>query len=215
MPLQQTAIVIPEAIAQGLKTGELIRNGSVVRNSAGQIVKHLAEVTIEPNTAEKAVNTVRLVAGRGIELTRKYPIVAGAIGLTALVAGGTMATLSVRSKKAKIQERVNIEDRFAAAATAWFDAAAAGAVTSDTVSELEEAWEEYNDSNKEWHAQPNNLAISLMQSVQTWNSQNGLSTNLPATPHDSTDDTVVNLSEYLAAQRKSLGEAEGRGVASA
>ena len=54
-----------------------------------------------------------------------------------------------------------------------------------------------------------------MQSVQTWNSQNGLSTNLPATPHDSTDDTVVNLSEYLAAQRKYLGEAEGRGVASA
>lgn len=209
MRLQQITIKIPDWIEQGLESGELIRRGSEVRNRTGQIVKQLEDVTIEPNTAEKTVDTVRLVAGRGIELTRKYPIVAGAIGLTALVATGTMATRSARSKKAKIQERVNIEDRFTAAATAWIDAASTGTVTSDTVSELQDAWEEYNASNKEWHAQPNDLAISLMQLVQTWNSQNGLRKNLSATPHNSTGDKVVDLSAYLAAQRELLSEAEG------
>ncbi|QQU93091.1 hypothetical protein [Corynebacterium aurimucosum] len=207
MPLQQTALLIPDVIATGLKTGELIRSGSVVRNTAGQIVKHLAEVPIEPNTAVKAVEAVRVAAGHGAELTRKYPVVAGTIGLTALAAGVTVAALSVRAnraRKAKIQERVNVEDRFAAVSTAWIKAAEAGAVTSEIVSEVQAAWEEYDASNKEWHTQPNELAVSLMQLVRTWNIQNGLRKNLPATTDSSTDDVVVDFSAHLAAQREFL-----------
>lgn len=205
MPLQQTALLIPDVIATGLKTGELIRSGSVVRNTAGQIVKHLAEVPIEPNTAVKAVDAVRVVAGHGAELTRKYPVVARTIGLAALAAGGTVAALSVRTnraRKAKIQERVNVEDRFAAASTAWIKAAEAGTVTSEIVSEVQEAWEEYEASNKEWDTQPNELALSLMQLVRTWNIQNGLRKNLSATADSFTDDVVVDFSAHLAAQRE-------------
>ncbi|HAT1174719.1 TPA: hypothetical protein JAJ60_002553 [Corynebacterium striatum] len=209
MPLQQTALVIPDVIDAGLKTGELIRNGSVVRNTAGQIVKHLAEVPIEPNTAEKTVEAVRVAAGHAVQLTRKYPIVAGAIGLTALAAGGTLTVLSVKNKRAKevkIQERVKVEDRFASAATSWIDAASSGTVTAEIVSELQGAWEAYDESNKEWEAEPNDLAMSLMELVKTWNRQNGLSKNLPATPENPTDDVVVDLGEYLAAQRAMLSE---------
>lgn len=207
MPLQQTALLIPDVIATGLKTGELTRSGSVVRNTAGQIVKHLAEVPIEPNTAVKAVEAVHVVAGHSAELTRKYPVVAGTIGLTAFAAGATVAALATRTnraRKAKIQERVSVEDRFAAAATAWIKVAETGTVTSEIVSEVQEAWEEYDASNKEWATQPNELAVSLMQLVRSWNFQNGLRKTLPATTDSFTGDVVVDFSAHLAAQRELL-----------
>ncbi|MCG7260249.1 hypothetical protein MHJ96_02830 [Corynebacterium aurimucosum] len=207
MLLQQTALVIPDAIVTGLKTGELIRSGSVVRNTAGQIVKHLVEVPIERNIAMKSVEAARILAGRGAELTRKSPVVSGVIGLAAFAAGVTAAAYSVRrsrDEKAKIQERVIVEDRFAAAATTWIEAAEVGAVTIEIVSEVQDAWEEYDASNKEWETQPNELAVSLMQLVKTWNIQNARKKDLPATTDSLRDNVVVDFNEFLAAQRELL-----------
>ena len=201
MPLHKTALMIPETIEFGLKTGELIQHGSVVRDAAtGNIVKHLAEVTIKPSTNVKAVEVVRLAAG-------KSPVVAGTFGGAALVAVGATAAIPFmrkRAKEAKIQQRV--EDRFTAAATAWFDADSAGAMTTEILSELQKAWDEYDASNKEWEAQPNDLAVSLMQRAMRWNDQHGPIKKSHAATDGSTCDTVVDLSDYLAAQREELSE---------
>ena len=46
MSVQQVALVIPPEIEAGILAGEFIRKGSVVRNLAGEIVKHLSLIHI-------------------------------------------------------------------------------------------------------------------------------------------------------------------------
>lgn len=94
MPLQPTTLLIPEVIDIGLKKGELIRDGSVVRNTAGQFVKHLVEVPTKPSVAEKALELVRVATGRP-------PVVVCAVGLTALTAVGVTVAVSMSKKDAE------------------------------------------------------------------------------------------------------------------
>lgn len=49
MAVKQIAVDIPESILEGIDSGELIRIGGVIRNQAGQIVKHLDEVPMPKN----------------------------------------------------------------------------------------------------------------------------------------------------------------------
>lgn len=200
MPLQPTTLLIPEAIDKGLKSGELTRDGSIVRNTAGQIVKHLVEVPTTSNAEEKALELVRAAAGR-------HPVVVGAIGLIALTALGASVTVAMSKKdaeEAKSQKRVDAEARFKTAAAAWLNANYAGELTTGTVSELQEALHEYDASCTEWGAQPAELAVSLMHQVKRYNVQNGLAKSPPPAPDAFTDDIVVDLSQHLAAQRERL-----------
>lgn len=210
MPIEQTALIVPPIIQAGIDSGELFKNGSVVRDAAGHIVKHLDEVPFDPGKVQELAVALDGAARKAVNAAKSNPkAILVVAGVAVVVSSATSFYLkkAKHSKTAKIQERVSIEDRFNTAATAWIDAASAGAVTPDIVSELQDAWEAYDASNKEWKAQPNDLAVSLMQLVKTWNIQNGLSRNLPAATDSSTDDVVVDLSEYLTAQREMLSEA--------
>lgn len=209
MPIEQTALIVPPIIQAGIDSGELFKNGSVVRDAAGHIVKHLEEVPLNLGKVQEFAVALDGAARKVVNAAKSNPkatfVIAG-VGVVVSSATSFYLNKAKRSKEAKVQERVSIEDRFSTAATTWIDAASAGAVTPDIVSELQDAWEAYDASNKEWKAQPNDLAVSLMQLVKTWNIQNGLSRNLPAATDSSTDDVVVNLSEYLTAQREMLSE---------
>jgi hypothetical protein len=84
---------IPPEIAQGLASGEFIRHGGLVRDSAGQIVAHLKEIGSEFTKSNP--DLARAVKSRG-------GIVVGGMLLIVFVAAGS-GTALWRSQKRKAQ----------------------------------------------------------------------------------------------------------------
>lgn len=90
MSLNQVTLEIPLNIQKGLDSGIYKRNGSIIRNSSGHIVKHLKEVKV----GEPAQQVVKGLA------KNKYVLVT-AISATVLAVGGVgyYAFISNRYKK--------------------------------------------------------------------------------------------------------------------
>lgn len=71
----QIALDIPPEIVDGLAAGLMTRSGSVVRNSAGQIVRHLKETDlVKEQVVDKIAKAARVVwqspRGRGAVIGR-------------------------------------------------------------------------------------------------------------------------------------------------
>jgi hypothetical protein len=87
----QPTFFIPPDVATGLLSGDFIRYGGVVRDTAGRLVIHLKEIP----TPEKAVEEVAKRAATSI----KNPWVALGAGALMLVAVGGGVLLAVKSRK--------------------------------------------------------------------------------------------------------------------
>jgi hypothetical protein len=88
---------VPPEIALGLASGEFIRFGGVVRDSAGHIVAHLKETGSE--ITKSNLDVARAVKSRG-------GIVVGGVLLIVLVAGSGTALWLSRNRKAQTSKRV-------------------------------------------------------------------------------------------------------------
>lgn len=95
MALIQVAMEVPEEIALGLATGDLVRRGGVVRDTAGHIVKHLNEVDL-PDPAESAALAQKAAA---LAKRYKYPLIG--IGIAVLAAVGGVIAYKVSTNKAE------------------------------------------------------------------------------------------------------------------
>ncbi|HCG46365.1 hypothetical protein [Corynebacterium flavescens] len=209
MAIQQTAIEVPAFVQAGICSGELLKNGSVVRDTAGKIIKHLDEVPLDLGQAQELGAAIDVAAKKTLDAAKNNALpalVLGGVAFVTVSAAVVVTAKAKRAKAAKIQERAAIEDRFNVAATNWIKAASQGSLTTEIVAEMEAAWNAYSASNKEWKTQPNDLSVSLMRMMKNWNTRNGLEKKLPATTDSTTDATVVDLSEYLAAQHEMLSE---------
>jgi hypothetical protein len=87
----QPTFYIPPDIATGLLSGDLIRYGGVVRDTAGRLVVHLNEVP----TPERTAQEVARVAVKGI----KNPWVAVGAGMLIVMAVGGGVVLAVKRRK--------------------------------------------------------------------------------------------------------------------
>lgn len=89
--ISQQTFFIPPEIQAGLAVGELVQYGGIVRNQAGEIVKHLKAI-------ELPVNNERAAAA-GLKLLKNPRIVSGAVVVAAAVAGaGALAAARKRTK---------------------------------------------------------------------------------------------------------------------
>ena len=92
--LQQVALVITPEIEAGILAGEFIRKGSVVRNLAGEIVKHLDEVPVPKDEAGQ-------IAMRIPKALRNPKAVGIGLGVAAIV--GVGAYLIHRNRRIKAE----------------------------------------------------------------------------------------------------------------
>ena len=126
MSTAQVDFIIPSDIEQGLQNGTLIRFGGIVRNEAGQIVKHLEEVDDLANedvkenadpAAEEETNSLNPI----LEFVKENKIlIAGAAAIAAAVGG--IVYFVRRSKKRKQKAVSQCVADFSQALMAYVDA---------------------------------------------------------------------------------------------
>jgi hypothetical protein len=121
----QIALDIPPEIVDGLAAGIMTRSGSVVRNSAGQIVAHLKETdVVKEQLADKIAKAARVVwkSPRGR---------VAVIGCTSLLAAGLWVRAKERSARKAQREQLDADYR--AALTRYLDAASQAALNMDVI----------------------------------------------------------------------------------
>lgn len=136
MYVQQVAFDIPVDIAKKLAAGSLIRYGGIVRNNAGQIVKHLKEVPINPaeeRTLKQAIQkAMHLAKGKKV-----IPVIAIA---GAVLIGGVIYSAVKGTEKRKTEEaQSNAVKNFNAQFTNYLKALRSKSLTLNEVSNLQSA----------------------------------------------------------------------------
>lgn len=135
MYVQQVAFDIPAGIAKGLAAGDLTRYGGIVRNSAGQIVKHLKEVPISP--AEEGA--LKQAVQKAMSLAKgKKEILIPVIFITGAFLIGGVIYSAVKGKEKKEAQR-NAVKNFNARLTNYLNALRSESLTLDEVSNLQSA----------------------------------------------------------------------------
>lgn len=135
MYVQQVAFDIPAGIAKGLVAGDLTRYGGIVRNSAGQIVKHLKEVPISP--AEEGA--LKQAVQKAMSLAKgKKEILIPVIFITGAFLIGGVIYSAVKDKEKKEAQR-NAVKNFNARLTNYLNALRSESLTLDEVSNLQSA----------------------------------------------------------------------------
>ncbi|NYF16016.1 hypothetical protein HDC37_000830 [Microbacterium sp. AK009] len=202
---------MPLDLELGLLSGDFIRYGGVVRDTAGRLVTHLKEIP----TPEVVVEGAKRAA-----LSLKNPWVVVGMGVLTLVAvgGGVVIALSKRKKDAEpvIPECVQ---NYTEALRAYLDAIQNGALDADIIDRLIVnldaviAYGEEGDTTVAFS--PDQLA-TLTNVVLDYTAElakaNDFELDGPETPSTSTSTStdggeVVDLRRYLELQRRIFGEA--------
>lgn len=138
MFVQQVAFDIPADIAKRLAAGDLTRYGGIVRNNAGQIVKHLKEVPINPakeGVLQKAAQKAIGLAKNNKELFVPVLAIAGAV----LVGGGIYMAVKGKEKKGAGEAQSNVVKNFNIQLTTYLNALRSESLTLNEVSNLQSA----------------------------------------------------------------------------
>ncbi len=198
MAVEQIAFEIPPVIQKGIDDGVLIRVGGVVRNKAGQIIKHLEEVPIHKGDSNASKNKI-------IEFAQKNKsFLIGTIIVTAITAGITYVV--VRNKK---DEEVNIPKcvaDFNEVFTEYIDSIRKGAINEEKIDKVMKALEEIKMNQK-------NGNISITFSVENANillnivsnyTIKFVEANLSEMPEDCFDkeNQIDSLQHYLKIQKQ-------------
>ena len=121
----QIALDIPPEIIDGLAAGIMTRSGSIVRNSAGQIVAHLKETDV---VKEQVADKIAKVAGVVWQSPRGR---AAVIGCASLLAAGLWVRTKERSTRKA--QREQLDDDYRAALSRYLDAASQAALNMDVI----------------------------------------------------------------------------------
>lgn len=148
----QPSIEIPDKYLQGLMTGKYIRQGSVIRNQQGELVKFLKEVPKNDNTANTAISSYKLknsLIGIGV-----------IVGVSTLALGVYTAYQKYRKKKQDENQQNVISNGFNTSLNNYINAIKEGNLSLDILEDF--IWNinfiKKNSENKEIE-----ITISIQQ----------------------------------------------------
>lgn len=142
----QPSFDVPSEIALGLASGDLVTGGWVIRNTKGQIVKHLSETDIRYGVNEGALKEAVTGASAFVGRHRRGVIVGLVVAGVAFVAMLVVGILTKRKRDAEAEERRKAMEGFQAALRAYVDALEAGTLTKEVIQDLDVAMQELDGS---------------------------------------------------------------------
>jgi hypothetical protein len=207
----QPALDIPQNILEGLLSGELVRHGGVVRNLAGQVVKHLDEVPIPVNNQES--NLLRIA-----DMLKKHKVgIIIGIGVV-IVAGGVALFVADKNKKNKQNAAPEIPEYiegYNTALCAYLDAVRNGTLDVDTINNLLVSLErvkENNDGDKikiDFSTEQSDTLVNLVfDYTRKLAEANSIEVGeLDEPVFDSAENAMQALQRYLQTQKRIFEEA--------
>lgn len=128
--ISQSTFFIPPAIQAGLESGDLFKNGSVVRNQLGRIVKLLDEIPMPSSEDQKAV-------ARGAHLLRNPRILVPTL-VVGTVAAGTAAVVVARNwwQRAAASEVPECVESYNASLATYLEAVQEGRLDANIIDRL-------------------------------------------------------------------------------
>ncbi len=142
----QPRLAVPPDIAAGLATGAFVRNGSVVRDLAGQIVKHLDEAPPAPDAQRVSQQLPQGSVGR-LNLSNRTAVVVLTVGVVAAVVAGVTAWRWHSARSADDDVPQSVRDYRAAWGT-YIEAASLGRLDADVVARLMSAYDGLCDGSE-------------------------------------------------------------------
>lgn len=202
----QPTFYIPPDIANGLLSGEFIRYGGVVRNTAGQFVTHLKEIP----TPEKAVEEVANRGAAGI----KTPWVRVGVGVLTLMAVGSGIVVAVSKRKKKAKPEVpECVQKYNDSLRAYLEAIHTGSLDADILERLImdlDAVMSYGEAGDTTVAVSAEQLATLTRVVVEYTGKlaEANAIELDEQPvEDSEGGAVVGLRRYLEVQKRIFNEA--------
>lgn len=191
MSIEQVAFEIPARLEAGLATGELIRFGGVVRDSAGHIVTHLNEIP-----TPRMDKTLALA--REFAKTNKATLIVGAAA-TVAVGGTAIAVSSFNRRKLNRAEK-----QLQSALSAYFKAIVAQDMNPAVVEKLHQS---LGDLRAITGKSTNELVDGdVLDSLISY-SRDFILHNAPTQLVDPNTHELGSLDDYLAEQKKIFDQA--------
>lgn len=204
----QPTFYIPPDIATGLLSGDFIRHGGVVRDTAGRLVTHLKEIS----APEKAVEEVAKRADTSI---KNHWVVLG-VGVLTLVAVGGGVVLAVKKRNKDVQPEVpECVQNYNESLRAYLEAIRTGSLDADIIDRLiadldaVRAYGEEYDTTVAFSAeQLATLTNAVVEYTSKLAEVNAIELDEPELPtEDSEGGVVVDLRRYLEVQKRIFDEA--------
>ena len=197
MVVIQPLLAIPDDIASGLLTGELVRAGGVVRDHGSmQIVKHLKEVSPVDEEAAQASIAKILRHPKGVLI---------GLGVVAVAATAYLVTRITRKRKAAQRELPTSVESYSASLAAYLEAARHGTLDAEIIdrliADLDAVKAEFLP--EQWAT----LVGIVAGHTRTLAEANQLElSNLPE-PANAQGATIIELRPYLEVQRELFSRA--------
>jgi hypothetical protein len=204
----QPALEIPDDIAFRLLTGEYVRDGGVVRDHAGRLVKLLDDASPIDDAQEAAKASI----AKGLK-NRKGVVIGLGVVAVAATAGGA-AYLATRKTKAAQSELPTCVENYSASLAAYLEAARHGTLDAQIIDRLIadlDALKAESDSGTitiEFSPEQSETLVGLVAGhTRKLAEANQLElSNLPE-PANALGATIVELRPYLEVQRELFSRA--------
>lgn len=200
--IDQQIFFIPPEIEAGLASGDLIKWGGIVRNQAGQIVKHLKPIPLPDNAQQAAVSAAtRLKNPRVL-------IVAAIIGT---VAAGAAVVATARKRKKPVEQAVpECVTNYNASLAAYLEAVREGQLDADIIDRLIsdlDAVMAYSDDDGsitlDFSTEQAAMLVQLVvDSTKQLAEDNSIDLDELQGEEPETDSKVVDLRRHLEVQRR-------------
>lgn len=197
--ISQQTFIIPPEVQAGLAVGDLIQYGGIVRNKAGQIVRHLKAIDLPVDSEKTAAAALQSL---------KNPNVA--VAAFAVAAAGACAVAFARRRKEALPECVA---EYNASLSAYLKAVKEGRLDADVIDKLLstlDAVEGYADSGTsialDFSTDHAALLVKLViDSTKQIAEDNSL--DVEGLQGQTACDNVVDFRRYLETQRSLFKEA--------
>jgi hypothetical protein len=202
MAIVQPSLHLPDDIAARLLTGDLVREGSVVRDRGGRLVKHLREVSRTRDAQDGAFR------GAARALTSPKPVAIG-LGVVAAAATAGLVTFVLvgNNKQAAGLEMPGCVEKFDTSLRVYLEAARNGCLDTNVLdrlltdlvpvkAELDTGRMNLDSSARHWHALvdhvahytrelagSNQIQLSELQEVAPHSADNGASRKITELRH--------------------------------
>lgn len=199
--ISQQTFSIPPEIQAGLAVGDLIQHGGIVRNQAGQIVKHLKVIDLPSNSEKAAVAALKVL---------KDPKVVAGAAIVAVAAAGAGALAAARKRKRAVPDCVAA---YNASLAAYLEAVQEGQLDAHIIGNLIaalDAVESYSDEGGSIALDfSTDQAALLVKFVVDSTKQLAEDNSLDVKELDepAAGDNVIDFRRYLEVQRRLFEEA--------
>lgn len=198
MAIEQVAFFVPSYIQQGIDSGIFVRCGGVIRNTKGQIIKHLDELPApkENSNLAKAINFVS-----------KHKVAFGIGVATATVAAVGIVYIIIKNKKNEEIEIPKCIVDFNDALSLYFHSIKSSDVSEEIIDQLiialDEVKKNYDNGNIDLILSVENINL-LVDIVKEYTIKfaEANSFELPDVNTINNDNKIINLRNYLNIQKE-------------